>query len=250
LPVFAGLVLALALFQLVADIPHVLAMAGTLAVVGSLVPASLGRLAAGIAAAVAAVSIVDEVSAATLAFSALLVVGALLGRTASARFPGLHLIAAAASADRLARESVLLDERARTELTRARRYQRPFSVIAVTVDCDQRRRARERLVTAAQAMAGTLRVTDVVGVTEDGEAVAVLPDTERGVVADLVARVGESIAATGATGRVGYASFPDDALTWQELKDAAREHTVALQRIEPAPTYALDLAVEVERVAG
>jgi hypothetical protein len=241
---------ALALVQLAGSVPSVLAAAGILGVVGSYVPGAFGRAAAGSAIIVAAAGVAVDVTAATLLFGGLLVAGAWVGRTVSAGLPGLNLIAAVASNARTVRESVLLDERARTELTRARRYERPLSVITVRVDSDQRKRSAHRAVAAGRAMARALRVTDFVGVTEDGDAVAVLPDTRREIVADLIARVKESIAETRVSGQIGYATFPDDAVTWRELREAADDCSCPLAQNGAGMSHTPDRArLEGQRIA-
>lgn len=236
---------------LAGDGSDVIAAAGILGVLCSFVPGWFGRASAVSALVVAVLCVAEDRTRETFLVAVLLVGGAWLGRTVSAGFPGLLLIAAAASQDRIVRESILLDERARTELTRARRYQRPLSVITFRVASDRKTRSTQHAVSAGRAMAAVLRVTDFVGVTEDGEAVAILPDTRRDAVADLIARVRDSIAATRASGRIGYATFPDDAVTWQELKLAADSFHASLEASHVSDAPSLDRTrLEGQRAVG
>lgn len=209
-----------AAFGLVAatDVPDPLTTVGALAVAGSFATGGIAGASWLLALGAASVSVALDTSVVTVEFAVLALIGATFGYTVSSRLPSMTLFAAA-SGDRVSREHVALEERVRTELTRARRYERPLSVISFAVE---RRVGSPRLaVTVGRAMADSLRITDFVGVTDQGHAVAVLPETGRDVLSGLLSRVEEQVGRSGVRGRLGYASFPDDAVTWRELTDVA-----------------------------
>ena len=228
------------------SVPRALAGAGIFVAVCSFLPSRLGRLAAAAAVIVAALCLLVGPSSGALLFATLVLGCTIVGRSVAASFPSLELLASAVSPDRLERESLLLEERASTELTRARRYERPLSVVTVKVDAGGKRAVHEA-ANAGHALARELRVTDVVGITEAGDAVAILPETDRDVVADLVGRLAASVLAAGTTGSIGTATFPDDAVTWRELKQAAAERGVPLVATGSAPT---DMSQQPVRLRG
>lgn len=223
----------LGLVSVSSSVPDILAAVAILVVVCSFLPSKLGRLAAGGAIAVAVLCVVMGQSSGAVAFAGLALGCTVLARTAASLFPSIELLRTAVSPDRLARESVLLDERASTELTRARRYERPLSVVTVRVGAQGH--AARSAATVGHALARELRVTDVVGITEPGVAVAILPETGKDVVEDLVGRLSGSLLAAGLTGSIGTATFPEDAVTWRELNRAAAERSVALVATGSAP---------------
>jgi hypothetical protein len=210
------------------SVHRALAGAGIFVVVCSFAPSRLGRPAAAAAAViVAALCLLVAPSSGALLFASLVLGCTVVGRSAAALFPSLELLAWAVSPNRLVRESVLLEERASTELTRARRYERPLSVVMLNVDAGGKRAVHE-VANAGHALARELRLTDVVGITETGDAVAILPETGRDVVTDLVGRLASSVLAAGTTGSIGTATFPDDAVTWRELMQVAAGRSVPL----------------------
>lgn len=247
--VLSGVASVGAAFGLVSatDVPTPLATVGALAVAGSFATGGLGGASWFLALAAAVACVAVDTSPVTLEFAALSAIGATFGYAVSARLPSMTLIRAV-SGDRVTREHVALEERARTELTRARRYERPLSIISFVVE--PRGGSSKLVVAAGRAMAEALRVTDFVGVTERGYAVAVLPDTRGNVVSDLLARVEEQVARVGARGKTGYASFPDDAVTWRELTDIAIGRAVGITRGRHDVRTSIDVTAALEHHGG
>ena len=240
----------LGLVALAGSVHGALAAAGIFSVVCSFVPSKAGHVATFSAVAVAAMCVVVAPSGGALLFAGLVLGCTVLGRTTAALVPSLDLLTTAFSSERLDRESVLLDERARTELTRARRYERPLSVVAVQVEGRGKRGAREA-ASAGHALTRELRTTDVVGVTEAGYAIAILPETGHDVVADLLSRLAASVLETGTRGSIGLATFPDDAVTWGELQRAATRRAVPLTAtVGPSSVEYAPAQLKEQRVHG
>ena len=120
----------------------------------------------------------------------------------------------------------VLDALAAHELGRARRYERPLTLVSMSVR-GRRAGGREELV---RMLAGSLRGSDLLGSAADGRVHVVLPETSGESAQVLLPRFSSALpAALAERVRVGVASFPEDEVTWVGLKDcaAAREEPVS-----------------------
>jgi lipopolysaccharide/colanic/teichoic acid biosynthesis glycosyltransferase len=121
----------------------------------------------------------------------------------------------------------ILDALAGHELGRARRYERPLTLLSVSVG-GRRASGRDELV---QLLAQSLRGSDLLGSAADGRVHVVLPETSGEAADVLVPRFSAALPpALAERVRVGVASFPDDEVTWVGLKDCAatREQPVSV----------------------
>ena len=219
-----------------------LAVAG---IVAAVIPGIVGRVAGILAVAMVGAALALEPSAATLALTLVVGFSVAAGRAAAARFAKTRMIVRAGS-DGLARQSLLLDDRVAVELARARRHNRPLSVVRVGPQVSRTRHARlEPAVATANRLTELLRLTDAVGVTDDFEVIVLLPDTPGDVMPALSQRLRAAIDGSQEA-KVGWASFPDDALTWNTLAAAAEARTDPLgtpRSLRPSP---VQLVVEHE----
>jgi lipopolysaccharide/colanic/teichoic acid biosynthesis glycosyltransferase len=120
----------------------------------------------------------------------------------------------------------VLDALAAHELGRARRYERPLTLLSMSV-AGRRSTGREELV---QSLAGSLRASDLLGSATDGRVHVVLPETSGEAAQVLLPRFSSALPpALAERLRVGVASFPEDEVTWVGLKDCAagREEPVS-----------------------
>jgi two-component system response regulator AtoC len=107
-----------------------------------------------------------------------------------------------------------LRQRLLEEVERATRYQRPLTVINITIAAATTQATRARL---AETLAGELRLIDLVGWLGDRQLVVVIPE----VGADARAHV-DRLAALSDGAQVGVAVYPDDACDADTLVAAAR----------------------------
>src|SRR5918996_1073163 len=123
----------------------------------------------------------------------------------------------------------ILDALAAHELLRARRYERPLTLVSMSV-AGRRSAGRDELV---KLLAGSLRGSDLLGSAADGRMHVVLPETSGEAAQVLLPRFSSALpSALAERVRVGVASFPEDEITWVGLKDcaAAREEPVSATR--------------------
>ena len=208
-------------------------LAGMTGIVGSVIPGAIGRIAAALAVGLAAYALIRDPTLSTTLL-ALVVVGCVLaGRCAATALDGLRLMTEA-NATRLDRTSSLLDARAAVELTRARRHGRPLTVVHLSGGSDLLHGAhRGSAVTMATQLAERLRLTDAVGVTSESKVIVLLPETSSDMMPGLMERLHDALEHPSGGFRAGWASFPEDALTWDALAQAAATRALPTKRREP-----------------
>jgi len=132
------------------------------------------------------------------------------------------------------------NERIKIELTRSRRYHRPLSVIIIHIESEDGKVSGEILRTvqhdlqhrftfarAGQIIDDSVRQTDLVLRDYKGRFIVLCPETELASASLLAKRISQAIEE-----RIdlrilwGTASFPDEALTFDELLQKARERLV------------------------
>jgi lipopolysaccharide/colanic/teichoic acid biosynthesis glycosyltransferase len=111
---------------------------------------------------------------------------------------------------------------AEQELVRARRYERPLTLLSVAV---QNARARPEpspeLDDVAAVLSTFLRQSDLLGRSNDGRLLVLLPETSRPDATGLIARL-QAILPEGRRLLLGTALFPDEEITWLGLTERAR----------------------------
>jgi lipopolysaccharide/colanic/teichoic acid biosynthesis glycosyltransferase len=111
---------------------------------------------------------------------------------------------------------------AEQELVRARRYERPLTLLSVAV---QNARARPEpspeLEDVAAVLSTFLRQSDLLGRSNDGRLLVLLPETSRPDATGLIARL-QAILPEGRRLLLGTALFPDEEITWLGLTERAR----------------------------
>jgi GGDEF domain-containing protein len=128
-------------------------------------------------------------------------------------------------------------DRISTELTRSRRYSRPLSVLVVQMDKLEDQQVLEKdeslqrdiLTRFAAARIGEIvndraRETDLILRDSNHRFILICPETGHSNSAILAQRISKSVAENiGAKVRWGVSSFPDEALTFDDLVEKAME---------------------------
>jgi diguanylate cyclase (GGDEF)-like protein len=135
----------------------------------------------------------------------------------------------------------LLDRLAVHEMTRARRYEHPLTLLLVQVDVwpllqaeHGQRGALDRLSRLAIRIRRLLRDVDAIGLHGDGQLAILLPETPLDGAMVVAGRIEETAREdVGVRVRVGAAVFPDDAVTVEGLLVEA-EAALELARLEGA----------------
>ena len=131
-------------------------------------------------------------------------------------------------------------QRIKIELTRSRRYQRPLSVVVIEVESEAEKVTREmlksiqydllsRFTTArvGQIIDDRIRQTDLVLRDQKGRFVVLCPETDLSSAMLLAKRISQSIQERANLGVLwGAAAFPDEALTFEDLLQKARERLI------------------------
>lgn len=140
-----------------------------------------------------------------------------------------------------------LDDLASRELARARRAGRPLSVVSLSLDHHSVLGAlmqQKEVAAAAADLMAVLRQTDVFGYRGSNRFVALLVETSgTAAVGAMYRLVSELDSGVARNLRAGIASFPDDNLTWEGLKELARERERPL--VDVSETAPLVQSVEV-----
>jgi hypothetical protein len=131
------------------------------------------------------------------------------------------------------------------ELRRARRYQRPVSLLSIAVGDGMPQASRDRLLDELQRehlerytlgqlgrlLAERTKDSDVI-TRRDDHFVAVLPETRREAAEEIARRLAaEAAEKLGLTLHVGLSSFPDEEVTFEKLLERAESER---RRVEPA----------------
>ena len=134
-------------------------------------------------------------------------------------------------------------ERISNEVTRSRRYRRPLSLIMVQVAPENKDVYRELFKTfqrdmlsrfssarMGQIIGERIRQTDILLRDRVGRFVILCPETTKENVSMLGNRIHEALEeGTGLKITWGCSSFPDEALTFDDLVNKARENLTAIQ---------------------
>ncbi len=130
------------------------------------------------------------------------------------------------------------NQRIKIELTRSRRYQRPLSI--VVIEAEEEKVTEETLKSVqhdllkqftsarfAQIIDNCVRQTDLVLRDRQGRFVVLCTETELSRATLLAKRIVQAIQEkTSQQARWGVAAFPDDALTFDDLRQKAQDHLV------------------------
>jgi len=126
------------------------------------------------------------------------------------------------------------------ELTRSRRYHRPLSVVVIEAESEAEKITREmlksiqydllsRFTTArvGQIIDDRIRQTDLVLRDQKGRFVVLCPETDLSSAMLLAKRISQAIKERANLGVLwGAAAFPDEALTFEDLLQKARERLI------------------------
>jgi GGDEF domain-containing protein len=132
------------------------------------------------------------------------------------------------------------NQRIKIELTRSRRYNRPLSVVLIEVESEAEKITREmlksiqhdllsRFTTArvGQIIDDRIRQTDLVLRDQKGRFIVLCPETDFPSAVLLGKRISYAIKERTNLGVLwGVAAFPDEALTFEDLLQKARERLV------------------------
>jgi GGDEF domain-containing protein len=129
------------------------------------------------------------------------------------------------------------NQRIKIELTRSRRYHRPLSVVVIQTESDDEKITREMLKSVqhdllsrftsarvGQIIDDRIRQTDLVLRDHQDRFIVLCPETELPDAALLAKRISQAIKErTSLRVLWGAAAFPDEALTFEDLLQKARE---------------------------
>jgi GGDEF domain-containing protein len=156
----------------------------------------------------------------------------------------------------------------KNEMNRGRRHNRPLSVVVLDpqnldLDADSallrqfQRDVLKQFVLArlGQIISDQVRQTDMIIRGEDDKFIVLMPDTDKGSSSITTARILNEIQArSGSSVRFGIASFPQDALTFEELVHRATVNLSSpgdmVPEISPAVTFSSSVASSNEKVSS
>lgn len=129
------------------------------------------------------------------------------------------------------------NQRIKIELTRSRRYHRPLSVVVIEPESDEETSTREMFKTiqhdllnrftsarVGQIIDDRIRQTDLVLRDRRGRFIVLCPETDLGNASLLAGRIAEAVKErTNLRVLWGVAAFPEEALTFDDLLQKARE---------------------------
>jgi GGDEF domain-containing protein len=141
------------------------------------------------------------------------------------------------------------NQRIKIELTRSRRYHRPLSLVLIEAESEDEKLTREmlksiqhdllsRFTTArvGQIIDDRIRQTDLVLRDQRGRFIILCPETEFSSASLLAQRVSQAIKErTSLKVLWGVAAFPDEALTFDDLLQKARERLTPSTSLSPEP---------------
>jgi lipopolysaccharide/colanic/teichoic acid biosynthesis glycosyltransferase len=194
------------------------------AVVGIVILTPLPRPSLPLALGVGMVAAIPALATGYLFFPAVLLTAALVAVAAVLIRDGRELISSVPAAvlrdDRSALERI-----AEREFNRARRHERPLTILSLVLTPSagrSSRGSRGELDVVAQELAASLRRTDVVALEESSRLAVLLPETSGSEAEGLLMRILPHLVSSGRL-RVGAATFPDDDVTWIGLRAVARD---------------------------
>ncbi len=129
------------------------------------------------------------------------------------------------------------NQRIKIELTRSRRYHRPLSIVVIEVESEDEKLTREMLKSiqhdllsrftsarVGQIIDDRIRQTDLVLRDYKGRFIVLCPETELASASLLAKRISQAIKErTSLRVLWGIAAFPEEALTFDDLLQKARE---------------------------
>jgi len=133
------------------------------------------------------------------------------------------------------------NQRIKIELTRSRRYHRPLSVVVIQSESEDEKTTREMLKSVqhdlltrftsarmGQIIDDRVRQTDLVLRDHKGRFIVLCPETDFLSASLLAQRISQAIKERTGLGVLwGAAAFPDEALTFDDLLQKARERLVS-----------------------
>lgn len=139
-------------------------------------------------------------------------------------------------------------QRIKIELMRSRRYHRPLSILMIEMESEDERMTREKLKSIQQDLLSRfsaarigqiiddrIRQTDLVLRDERGRFIVVCPETDLSNATLLARRITQAIKERTTTGVLwGVAAFPEEALTFDDLLQKARERLPESTQISTA----------------
>ena len=146
------------------------------------------------------------------------------------------------------------NQRIKIELTRSRRYHRPLSIVVIEAESEAEKITREmlksiqqdllsRFTTArvGQIIDDRIRQTDLVLRDQKGRFIVLCPETDFPSASMLAKRISQSIKERTSL-RVfwGVAAFPEEALTFDDLLQKARERLVLSAPIPNEPVAVIE----------
>lgn len=146
-------------------------------------------------------------------------------------------------------------QRIKIELTRSRRYHRPLSLMMIQMETENEKMIREMLkgiqhdllnrftsARVGQIIDERIRQTDLLLRDYSGRFIILCPETDLNSVSLLAARIVQAIRErTSVEILWGAAAFPDEALTFDDLLQKARERLSQVVSKEPEMIAAADM---------
>jgi hypothetical protein len=145
-----------------------------------------------------------------------------------------------------------LDECAAKEVTRARRHERPLSVVTLRMTSSNGSAGSKTppFDHVAKVFASSLRLTDVSGYLGSSRLIALLPETTASEAAVFLQRISSALGGELADRLVaGVASFPDHEVTWVGLKSRSCAGERPLSAYG-GQVFEKDLVGDLERAVG
>jgi GGDEF domain-containing protein len=154
------------------------------------------------------------------------------------------------------------EDRIQAEFTRSRRYHHPLSLLVLRLDkiseqdswkhVESLQRDMLRRFAAAkvsQIISDLSRQTDIIVSDRSGEFVILCPETDAQNLAIFAERIRKSASEKmGSTLAWGSATFPDEALTYEDLLQTARRRLVSEEAARVAESVEMDKAIPADRV--
>jgi hypothetical protein len=143
-------------------------------------------------------------------------------------------------------------QRIKIELTRSRRYHRPLSLVVIETESEDEKMTREKLMSiqhdllsrftsarVGQIIDDRIRQTDLVLRDQRGRFIILCPETDLLKATLLAKRIAQAIKERTSMGVLwGVAAFPEEALTFDDLLQKARER-LALSMSIPSENVAV-----------
>ncbi|HSB00249.1 MAG TPA: hypothetical protein VLE49_06335 [Anaerolineales bacterium] len=146
------------------------------------------------------------------------------------------------------------NQRIKIELTRSRRYRRPLSVVVIQMESEDEKTIREMLKSVqhdllsrfssarvGQIIDDRIRQTDLVLKDYKGRFIVLCPETDLASASLLAKRISQAVEErTSLRVLWGIASFPEEALTFDDLLEKARERLVHSMSVPGEPAAAIE----------